>query len=119
MAQLTRWITDFFQELFKDVSPIVIATRVRATYDLLKSSVQLGLADVAAQTLVILTNSQPFLFNWRLAGRTVAVAALPMLIAILRESPQQVAVRQYIAPRDLPDDAEDILLGRKKGPKVE
>lgn len=99
-----KFFTDFLQELFKDTSPIVVATRVRALFDLIKSAVQLGIADVLAQVLVLLTNSEPFHLDWRMAARTVAVAALPVLIAILRESPRSAAVKNYIAPRDLPNE---------------
>lgn len=85
------FLTKFFQQLFVGVDPVTIATWVRGFFAAVFGGVSAGVIDVLVQILAQLQTSDPFVINWTLVARTVAIAALPVLIAYLRKPPSDEA----------------------------
>lgn len=81
------FLTKFFQSLFSGIDPVVVALWLRGFFAALFGGLSAGAIDVLVQILSLLQSGDPFAINWHTVARTVAIAALPVLIAYLKKPP--------------------------------
>lgn len=79
-----KFITDLVQALFAGIDPVKIALWVRGFFAALFGGIGAGAIDVLVQILAQLQTAEAFHVDWILVARTVAIAALPVLIAYLK-----------------------------------
>lgn len=78
----------FFLAIFAGFDPEGAGTWVRALVLVLWAGAVTGVVDVLVQFLSVLQSGDPFVIDWLLVIRTIAIAVLPTLIGFLRPAPK-------------------------------